>query len=339
MSDAFKPFIAAAADARPLTAAEAADAFALIMSGEASDAQIGGFLMALRLRGETVDEIAAAAQAMRDRMTRITAPEGAVDVVGTGGDGKGTLNISTATCFVVAGAGRTVAKHGNRKLSSKSGAGDMLGAYGVNLDAAPETVARALRDIGVGFMIAPLYHPAMRHVGRARGELGVRTLFNILGPLTNPAGVKRQLTGAFSAHWLKPMAETLKSLGSEAAWLVHGADGADEISICGPTSVAALSEGIVSEFTVAPSDAGLPEHPFEAIVGGTPQENAKAFEDLLNGAPSAYRDAVLFNAAAALLIAGDVADLRAGAERAADSIDSGRARAAAEALREATRAG
>lgn len=326
MSTDIRPLIGIAAT-RPLTGTEADDAFSALFDGAATPAQIGGLLMALRVRGETVDEIAAAARAMRARMNRVTAPAGAMDIVGTGGDGKGTLNISTATAFVVAGAGVPVAKHGNRNLSSKSGAADALTMMGINVMGGPAIAQQALDRAGICFMMAPMHHPAMRHVGAPRAELGTRTVFNLLGPLTNPAGVTRQLTGAFSRDWIRPMAEVLRDLGSEAAWLVHGGDGTDEISIAGETHVAALRDGEVTEFTVTPEDAGLPVHPFEAIIGGEPAANAAAFRALLDGETGAYRDAVLLNAAAALVIAGRAADLREGVEAARASIDSGAAKA------------
>ena len=331
MSDRLKPLIALAAE-RPLTRAEAETAFGAIMEGDATPAQIGGFLMTLRTRGETVDEYAAAAAVMRAKCVRVRAPEGAMDIVGTGGDGKGTLNISTATAFVVAGAGVVVAKHGNRNLSSKSGAADALTELGVDVMVGPEVVERALDEVGIGFMMAPMHHPATRHVMPARAELGTRTIFNILGPLTNPAGVRRQLTGAYSRAVIRPMAETLGALGSDRAWLVHGSDGTDELSICGVTWVAELRNGAVSEFEVRPEDAGLETHPFEAIAGGTPAQNAAALRGLLAGEPSAYRDAVLLNAAAALVVAGRVETLREGAALARESIGSGAARDKAERL-------
>lgn len=325
MSTDIRPLIGIAAT-RPLTGPEAEAAFSALFDGAATPAQIGGLLMALRVRGETVGEIAAAARAMRARMNRVAAPEGAMDIVGTGGDGKGTLNISTATAFVVAGAGVPVAKHGNRNLSSKSGAADALTHMGINVMGGPAVAQQALDRAGICFMMAPMHHPAMRHVGPPRTELGTRTVFNLLGPLTNPASVRRQLTGAFSADWIRPMAEVLHELGSEVAWLVHGADGTDEISIAGDTAVAALQDGKITEFTVTPEDAGLSRHPFAAIIGGEPARNAAAFRALLEGETGAYRDAVLLNAAAALLIAGKVADLREGAAMAAASIDSGAAK-------------
>ncbi len=324
MSDRIKPLIGAAAD-RPLTRAEAEAAFDILFEGEATPSQIGGLLMALRTRGETVDEYAAAAAVMRAKCKPVTAPDGAMDIVGTGGDGKGTLNISTATAFVVAGAGVTVAKHGNKNLSSKSGAADALTQMGVNVMVGPEVVEAALREAGIAFMMAPMHHPAIAHVMPTRMELGTRTIFNILGPLTNPAGVKRQLTGAFSRDLIRPMAETLGQLGSEKAWLVHGSDGTDELSIAGVSWVAELAGGAVREFELHPEEAGLPVHPFEAIMGGEPAENAAAFRALLNGEKSAYRDAVLLNAAAALVVAERAGDLKEGVALAAESIDSGEA--------------
>ncbi|HBD90803.1 MAG TPA: anthranilate phosphoribosyltransferase, partial [Gemmobacter sp.] len=311
---------------------EAETAFTALFEGEATPAQMGGFLMALRTQGETVEEYAAAASVMRAKCHKVRAPEGAMDIVGTGGDGKGTLNISTATAFVVAGAGVPVAKHGNRNLSSKSGSADALTEMGLNVMIGPEAVERCLFEAGIGFMMAPMHHPAMRHVGPVRAELGTRTIFNILGPLTNPAGVKRQLTGAFTDTLLRPMAETLLALGSEKAWLVHGGDGTDELSIALPSKVAALDGGAIREFSVHPEDAGLPAHPFEAIIGGTPAENGAAFRRLLEGEAGAYRDAVLLNSAAALVVADKAASLPEGVEIARDSIDSGRALQKVEAL-------
>lgn len=338
MSDALKPLIGAAAD-RPLTRAEAEQAFTILFEGEATPSQIGGFLMALRTRGETVEEYAAAASVMRAKCHHVTAPAGAIDIVGTGGDGKGTLNISTATAFVVAGAGVPVAKHGNRNLSSKSGAADALSMMGVNVMVGPQVVEKALAECGIAFMMAPMHHPAMAHVGPVRAELGTRTIFNILGPLTNPAGVKRQLTGAFTRDLIRPMAETLGQLGSEKAWLVHGSDGTDELTITGVSWVSALNEdGQIEDFEVHPEDFGLPVHPFEAIIGGEPTENAAAFAALLDGAEGAYRDAVLLNAAAALKVAGAVQDLKDGVEMARQSIDSGAAKVKIDALARITSA-
>ncbi|QHQ34730.1 anthranilate phosphoribosyltransferase [Algicella marina] len=331
----FKTLIAAAAD-RPLSRSEAETAFDILMEGNATPAQMGGFLMALRVRGETVDEIAAAAAVMRAKCRRVRAPAGAMDIVGTGGDGKGTLNISTATAFVVAGAGVTVAKHGNRNLSSKSGAADALTELGLNVMVGPDVVEAGLEQVGIAFMMAPMHHPAMRHIMPARSELGTRTLFNILGPLTNPAGVRCQLTGAYSRDLLRPMAETLAALGSDRAWLVHGGDGTDELSICGISHIAELDDGRVTEREIHPEEAGLPTYPFEALLGGTPAENAIALRALLEGQASPYRDAVVYNAAAALVIAGSAANLPSAVEQARESIDSGKAAAKVKALAELT---
>lgn len=331
-TDTVKALIGTAAD-RPLTADEARNAFDAIMEGEATPPQIAGFLIALRTRGETVDEIAAAAHAMRARAAPVVAPEGAMDIVGTGGDGKGTLNISTAAALVVAGAGVPVAKHGNKALSSRSGAADALSALGVQVMVPASVAQRALERCGICFMMAPMHHAAMRHVQPVRGELGTRTVFNILGPLTNPAGVSYQLTGAFSRDVLRPMAETLSRLGTRRAWLVHGGDGTDEISIAGPTHAVILGpDGEIAEQEIHPEQAGLPVHPFEAILGGKPEANAAALGALLDGASGAYRDAVCLNAAAALVVAGRAANLTEGRDLAAESIDSGAAKAKVAAL-------
>ncbi|MEY8098355.1 anthranilate phosphoribosyltransferase [Falsihalocynthiibacter sp. S25ZX9] len=324
MSEAMKPLIAAAAE-RSLNPEEARAAFEILFTGEATPSQIGGFLMALRTRGETVTEYAAAATVMREKCNPVTAPDGAIDIVGTGGTGKPTLQISTASAFVVAGAGVVVAKHGNRKLSSNSGAADSLTQNGVEVMVGPAVVERALKEAGIAFMMAPMHHPATKHVMPTRSELGTRTIFNILGPLTNPAGVKLQLTGAFSRDLIRPMAETLLRLGTKRAWLVHGCDCTDELSITGVSWVAEVRDGRIFEFEVRPEDAGLPTHPFSAITGGTPQENGDALAALLAGDKSAYRDAVLLNSAAALVIAGKCNTLRDGVALAADSIDSGKA--------------
>ena len=331
MSDRLKPLIGAACT-RPLSREEAEAAFEILFAGEATPAQIGGLLMSLRTRGETVEEYAAAAAVMRAKCNKVVAPAGAIDIVGTGGDGKGTLNISTAAAFVVAGAGVPVAKHGNRNLSSKSGSADALGQMGIDVMVDVDRVERALREVGIAFMMAPVHHPAVAAVMPVRQELGCKTIFNILGPLTNPAGVKRQLTGAFAPDLIFPMAETLQQLGSERAWLVHGGDGTDELSISDVSQVAVLEGGRIRGREVHPEDAGLPVHPFRDILGGTPEENGRAFAALLAGEPGAYRDAVLLNAAAALLIADRVTDLREGARVAADAIDSGAARAKVDGL-------
>ncbi|SPF80726.1 anthranilate phosphoribosyltransferase [Pseudoprimorskyibacter insulae] len=337
MSDAMKPLIYAASEG-PLSHAQAVEAFNLLFDGAATPAQVGGFLMAMRARGESVAEYAAAAEVMRAKCVPVAAPAGAMDIVGTGGDGLGTLNISTATAFVVAGAGVTVAKHGNRNLSSKSGSADALGQMGIDVMKDAAVVERAIQEIGIGFMMAPMHHPAMKHVGPVRAELGCKTIFNILGPLTNPAGVKRQLTGAFAVDLIFPMAEVLQQLGSEKAWLVHGSDGSDEIAITGETAVAALENGKITSKTLHPEDAGLPVHRLRDILGGTPEENGLAFKALLEGEASAYRDAVLLNTAAALVIADKAADLKEGVAMGIESIDSGAAKAKVEALAKATQA-
>ena len=326
MSDNLKALIGKVADAHSLTEQESAQAFDIIMSGNATPAQIGGFLMALRVRGETVAEITGAATTMRAKATRVSAPDGAIDIVGTGGDGSGTYNISTASAIVAAACGVPVAKHGNRALSSKSGASDVLASLGVDLNADKATVERAIAEAGIGFLMAPLYHGAMKHVGGPRVELGTRTIFNLLGPLTNPAGVKRQFSGAFSRQWIVPMATVLGNLGSEKAWVVHGSDGLDELTTTGPSFVAQLRDGAVSEFEVTPEDAGLPRAAPEDLKGGDPEENARALSAVLDGETGPYRDVVLYNTAAALLIADKAHDLKDGAATAAAAIDDGHAR-------------
>jgi anthranilate phosphoribosyltransferase len=321
----FKSHIAKVAAGKSLDRAEAEAAFDVIMSGSATPAQIGGFLMALRVRGETVDEIAGAVATMRSKMLPVDAPADAIDIVGTGGDGAHTYNISTASAFVVAGAGVPVAKHGNRAVSSKSGAADVLAALGVNVDISPEQIALAIREVGIGFMFAPMHHSAMKHVGPARVELGTRTIFNLLGPLSNPGGVKRQLVGVYSEEWVEPIAHVLAALGSESAWIVHGAGGVDEITTAGTTKVAALLNGEIRTFSVDPDSVGLPVSPVEAIRGGDAEYNANALRALLEGEQGAYRDTVLMNAGAALVVAGRAATLAEGVALAAASIDEGRA--------------
>ncbi len=328
-----KPLLGLIAEGQSLSETQAASAFDIIMSGEATAAQIGAFLMGLRVRGETVDEIAGAVRTMREKMTRIAAPAGAMDIVGTGGDAKGTHNISTAAAFVVAGAGVPVAKHGNRAVSSKAGAADVLQALGVNLECDMALVEKALKDAGIAFLMAPRHHGAMRHVGPARAELGVRTIFNILGPLSNPAGVKRQLTGAFSRHWIKPMAEVLGKLGCERAWVVHGSDGLDELTTTGPSYVAEWRDGRVLTFEIVPEEAGIPRANNPAVLkGGNAEDNARAIREILAGGHGPLRDIVLFNAAAALAIAGKATTLKDSAALAARAIDEGRARAALDSL-------
>ncbi|WNJ98513.1 anthranilate phosphoribosyltransferase [Thalassospiraceae bacterium LMO-JJ14] len=332
MSDEMKPVLNKVAAGESLSADEAEAAFAIIMSGEATPAQIAGFLMALRVRGETVDEITGAVRTMRAKMTGIEAPEGAMDVVGTGGDASGTFNISTGAAFVVAGAGVPVAKHGNRALSSKSGAADVLSSLGVNLDAEFPVIEKAIAEAGIGFLMAPRHHSAMRFVGPVRVEMGVRTIFNILGPMSNPAGVKRQFTGVYSKEWLRPMTEALANMGCEAAWVVHGADGLDELTTTGTSYVCQLANGEITEFEVTPGDAGLPTATADELKGGDPDANAEALRMLLAGAPGPYRDIVVLNAAASLIVAGKAGDLNEGAALAVKSIDEGAARAALDKL-------
>ncbi|HUL10346.1 MAG TPA: anthranilate phosphoribosyltransferase [Candidatus Acidoferrum sp.] len=323
----FKALLNVAAAGKALTGEQAETAFDIMMSGNATPSQMGGFLMALRVRGETVEEITGAVRAMRGKMTRIEAPPGAIDTCGTGGDAAGTWNISTGAALVVAACGVPVAKHGNRGLSSKSGAADVLGVLGVNIDADMALVKQALWEANICFMMAPRHHSAMRHVGPTRVELGTRTIFNLMGPLSNPAGAKRQLTGVFSRAWIGPMAEVLGKLGAERAWVVHGSDGIDELTTTGPSYVAEWKDGKVAAFEVTPEEAGLPRATATDLKGGDPATNALAVNALLDGHPGAYRDIVLYNSAAALLVAGKVATLRAGVQMAAEAVDSGKARA------------
>tara|TARA_R110002096_G_scaffold11834_8_gene43243 strand:- start:282 stop:1307 length:1026 start_codon:yes stop_codon:yes gene_type:complete len=332
MSDAFKPLIAKVADATPLTEAEAQQAFDIMMSGEATPAQIGGFLMALRVRGETVAELTGAARVMREKVLAIEAPPGAIDTCGTGGDAKGTFNISTGVAFVVAACGVPVAKHGNRALSSKSGGADVLGVLGVDIDADMSLVQQAIWDVGITFLMAPRHHGAMRHVGPARVELGTRTIFNLLGPLSNPAGAKRQLMGIFAGDRVEQQAQVLAELGTDFAWVVHGSDGLDELTTTGESLVAEVDGKSVRTFTVTPEDAGLPRARFEELLGGTPQHNAAVLRAMLAGEQGPYRDIVLLNTAAALIVAGKVGNLKDGAKMAAEAIDSGAAAAKLAAL-------
>lgn len=327
-----KALIGVVAQGKALSRAQAETAFNIIMTGEATPAQIGAFLMALRVRGETVDEITGAVSVMREKMTRIQAPQGAIDVCGTGGDGAGTLNISTAVAFVCAASGVAVAKHGNKAASSKSGAADILTSLGVNIDADMKVLEGALFEVGTSFLWAQKHHSAMRHVGPARVELGTRTIFNLMGPMSNPAGVKRQLIGVYSRQWLTPMADALRSLGTEHAWLVHGSDGLDEITTSGPTYVVELRDGQLREFEISPDQFGLSRSTANELKGGDPAHNAEALRGLLDGAVGPYRDIVRLNAAAALLVAGKVADIPQGLALAADALDSGKAKAKLEAL-------
>ncbi|WP_454916893.1 anthranilate phosphoribosyltransferase [Xanthobacter sediminis] len=332
MTDEFKPLLGKVATGASLTRDEAASVFDKMMSGEATPSQMGALLMGLRVRGETVDEIAGAVSVMRSKMLPVAAPAGAVDVVGTGGDASGSYNISTCAAFIVAGAGAPVAKHGNRALSSKSGAADVLMALGVRIDLPPAGISRCIAEAGIGFMFAPAHHPAMKHVGPTRVELGTRTIFNLLGPLSNPAGVKRQMVGVFAKSWIVPLAEVLKALGSERAFVVHGSDGLDEITISGATDIAVLEDGRIHTFQVVPEDVGLARAPAEALRGGDAKVNAAALTAVLEGARNPYRDVSLFNAGATLMVAGRAKDLREGVEMAAASLDTGAARAKLEQL-------
>ena len=321
-------YIKLVADGQTLSRAQASEAFELLMSGQAEAVHIAGFLMALRMRGETVEEITGAAEVMRRKATGVSAPPGAVDTCGTGGDASGTYNISTCSAFVVAGAGVPVAKHGNKSVSSKSGSADVLSALGVNLDVSPAVVRQSIDEAGIGFMFAPAHHSAMKHVGAVRVALGVRTIFNILGPLANPAGTKRQVIGVFSKDWLVPLAEVLRNLGSEKLWIVHGEDGLDELTTTGQSHVCALENGEIREFSIHPSDVGLDVAPMEALKGGDALENAEAIKRVLNGDMGHFRDIVLLNAGAALHVAGVADDLRTGVALAARSIDEGHANTA-----------
>ena len=324
--------IAKVAAGNSLTQEEAAEAFDLVMSGAATPAQIGALVMGLRVRGETVDEIAGAARAMRAKVLTVRAPEGAIDTCGTGGDGKGTFNISTCAAFVVAGAGVPVAKHGNRAISSRSGSADVLKELGVNIEASPETISRCIAECGLGFMFAPAHHAAMRHVAQVRTELGTRTIFNLLGPLANPAGAKYQVIGVFGKEWVEPIAQVLVLLGTIRAWVVHGSDGLDELTTTGISDVAVVDAGKVSTFRISPRNAGLPDARPEDLTGGNAVENAAHIRAVLGGLKGPLRDIVLLNAAAALLVAGKASTLREGVALASELIDSGKALAVLEAL-------
>jgi anthranilate phosphoribosyltransferase len=325
VTETFRGLIGKVATGAALSRDEAARAFDQMMSGEATPSQMGALLMALRVRGETVEEITGAVTTMRAKMLRVEAPADAIDVVGTGGDASGSFNISTCAALIVAGAGVPVAKHGNRALSSRSGAADVLAALGVNIDLAPDKIANCIREAGIGFMFAPAHHPAMKNVGATRLELGTRTIFNLLGPLSNPAGVRRQMVGVFSRQWTEPLAQVLKNLGAERVWVVHGSDGLDEITTSGPTSVTALENGTIRSFEISPEEVGLSKVKPEHLRGGDAAANAQAVENVLEGKPSPFRDVALLNAAAALVVAGKAKDLKAGFQLASHSLDSGEA--------------
>lgn len=320
-----KPYIAALAERRDLTREESRDAFRLLMTGNAGEAEMAAFVMGLRVKGETVEEIVGGAEVLRERASRIAAPRGAVDTCGTGGDGASTINVSTAAAIVTAACGVPVAKHGNKAVSSRSGSADVLAALGVGIEIPEARVEACLDRLGIGFLHAPKHHGAMRHVAPVRHALGIRSIFNVLGPLANPAGTTRQVIGVFAERWLEPLAHTLAALGSEHVWVVHGTDGLDEISISAETRVAEMRGGAVRRFTVAPEDAGLTRHPLEAIRGGSAEENAAAIRGILAGSGGAARDIVLLNAAAALIVGGRAGDLREAAVLAARAIDTGAA--------------
>jgi len=326
-ADHFKVLVGKAASGSPLTTVEAAEAFDIIMDGNAPELQVAAFLTALHMRGETVEEIAAAADALRVRALTVDAPADAIDTCGTGGDGLGTLNISTAAAIVTAACGVKIAKHGNRALSSKSGSADVLAALGVKIDLTPQQVSHCINEAGLGFLFAPAHHSAMKHVSQVRQQLGFRTIFNLLGPLCNPARVKKQLVGVFAEKWIEPLAHVLHSLGTERAWVVHGRDGLDELTVTGPSHIAELNHGQVRRFTITPADAGLPTHRLDELFGGDAAENAAAMTRLFAGNLGAYRDIVCLNAGGSLVVAGKVSSLREGVQRAQQVIDSGEARA------------
>jgi anthranilate phosphoribosyltransferase len=325
VSDDFKGLIAKVAAGTALTREEASRAFDRMMSGEATPSQMGALLMGLRVRGETVDEITGAVSTMRAKMQKVAAPPDAIDVVGTGGDASGSYNVSTCAALVVAGAGVPVAKHGNRALSSRSGAADVLGALGVKIELRPDEITRCIYEAGIGFMFAPSHHPATKNVAATRVELGTRTIFNLLGPLSNPAGVKRQMIGVFSRQWIEPMAQVLQNLGSECVWVAHGSDGLDEITTSGPTHVAALETGKVRTFEINPEDIGLERAKPENLRGGDAETNATALMGVLKGQKGPFRDIAILNAAAALVVAGRAKTLKDGAALATKAIDSGEA--------------
>jgi len=330
--DQLKPLLAIVADGKSLSEEEAERAFEIIMTGNASPSQIGAFLMALRVRGETVNEITAAARIMRAKATHIKAPDNAMDVVGTGGDGSGSLNVSTGAALVVAGCGIPVAKHGNRALSSRAGAADVLTALNVNIECDMPLIEKSIREAGIGFMMAPRHHSATRHVAPTRVELATRTIFNILGPLSNPADVRRLMVGVFAREWVEPLAQVLGKLGAEKAWVVHGSDGLDELTTTGPSTVAALENGTVKTFEVSPAEAGLPIAKAADLLGGDDAFNARAMTAMLSGEASAFRDIVIFSAAASLIVADLAADLKEAAAIAAAAIDSGKASKALETM-------
>lgn len=333
---ALKPFIATVSAGKALSRAEAEQAFKVIMEGRASPAQIAAFLVALRMRGETVEEIAGATAVIRGKALALKAPPDAMDIVGTGGDGAGTLNISTGAALVVAGCGVPVAKHGNRAMSSRSGTADVQTQLGINVNADFSLIEKSLREANFGFLMAPRHHESFKYVGPVRAEIGIRTMFNILGPLCNPAGVKRYLLGVYAEEWVRPMAEALAALGCEKAWVVHGAGGLDELSTLGPNKVCMVEGARVTEMQIAPEDAGLPRADLDQIKGGDSHYNAQRLTALLNGEKDAYREIVLFSAAAALIVAGKVQDIKEGVNIAGMAIDNGSALGVLDAVKRIT---
>ena len=324
--EAFKPYIAKVATGAALTREEARIAFDMLLSGDVTAAQAGAFLMALRVRGEALDEIVGAVSAMRGKMLKVKAPKGAMDIVGTGGDQSGSYNVSTLASIIVAACGVPVAKHGNRAASSKSGSADVLAALNIQLGLSPEHLTQCLEEAGLCFMFAQTHHASMRNVAAARVELGTRTLFNLLGPLSNPAGVTTHLIGVPSEIWLEPLTQVLHELGSTNVWTVHGSDGLDEVTTTGPTHVAALKNGKVERFTIHPDDAGLPVAKFEDLKGGDPEHNARHLKAVLDGEKTPYRDIGVLNAAVALVVANKASTIKEAAEVAQEAVDSGKAK-------------
>lgn len=332
--DDFRGLLAKVGNGELLGIDEAERAFDIMTSGNATPAQMGAFLMGLKVRGETAEELAGGARALRSKVLRVKAPEGAIDIVGTGGDHHGTYNVSSCSAFVAAGAGVPVAKHGNRAFTSKSGAADVLSALGIGLEVPIEALEKALAEAKVCFLMAPRHHSAMRNVAGARTELAPsRTIFNLLGPMSNPALVKRQLVGVFDRRWLRPVAEALGQLGLERALVVHGQDGMDELTTTTGSWAASLENGKVSEIEIAPEEIGVQRSTLAELKGGDAQHNAQAINKVLAGAKGPFRDIVLLNSAAAIMVAGKAKDLKEGAVMAAAAIDSGKARAALESLK------
>ncbi len=328
MSDILKPLISRLCDAEQLSFEEMQTAFSILMSGEATIAQITSFMISLKMRGETASDIAAGASQMRANAKLIKAPLNAIDIVGTGGDGSQSLNISTAAAIIVAGCGVPVAKHGNKAVSSRSGAADILDELGINLDCDFSLIEKAIKQASIGFLMAPKHHPALRHVGPTRVELGIRTIFNLLGPLSNPALVDKALIGVYDDKWGYPFAEALKLLGTKHAFIVHGDGGLDEVSLSGPTKVHALNSGKITSFFINPSDFGVENQPLDSIKGGDAMYNARKLRELLDGEIGAYRDIACINAATALVATNHEKELNDAFKRAQSSIDSGAAKKA-----------